>query len=149
MGISKIRENLETKFPSLASDGYRLTSPEDPLYNCIAWLFGETEAWWEPFPICYWPIPYSIVKASKIDTLIAMLEHFGFEKSDGTSPGDGYERVAIYGKNGEWTHAAKQLPTGKWTSKLGPDQDIEHDTLECLVGSEYGDIVRILKRRLP
>ena len=30
----------------------------------------------------------------------------------------------------EVTHAARQLPSGKWTSKLGDADDIEHNTLE-------------------
>lgn len=148
MDISKTEKNLENKFPSLASNGYHLTSPEDPLYNCIAWIFGETEVWWEPFPGCYWPIKYSFVKAAKMETILALFEHFGFEGCKGCDPEEGYERVAIYGKDGEWTHAAKQISDGKWTSKLGPNQDIEHDTLDCLVGDEYGRVVKILRRRL-
>ncbi len=28
---------LELAFPDLAATGYRLTSPVDPTYNCVAW----------------------------------------------------------------------------------------------------------------
>ena len=41
---------------------------------------------------------------------------------------DGYEKIAIYALDGEPTHAARQLDTGRWTSKLGKHEDIEHDT---------------------
>ncbi|MCI0637958.1 MAG: hypothetical protein L0Y72_23715 [Gemmataceae bacterium] len=37
------------------------------------------------------------------------------------------------------THAARQLPTGRWSSKLGPSEDIEHD-LHALEGEIYGTI---------
>jgi hypothetical protein len=44
-------------------------------------------------------------------------------------------------------HAARQLGTGRWTSKLGPDEDIEHDDVDALEGDHYGVVVRIMKRR--
>lgn len=34
----------ERLFPDLARTGYRLTSPPDPVYNCIAWAAGFTDA---------------------------------------------------------------------------------------------------------
>lgn len=57
----------------------------------------------------------------------------------------------IVSHRGEPTHAARQLPSGAWTSKLGEWEDIEHDTLEALEGSEgrgeaYGRVALILKR---
>jgi regulator of protease activity HflC (stomatin/prohibitin superfamily) len=42
-------------------------------------------------------------------------------------------------------HAARQLPSGMWTSKLGALEDIEHQ-LEGLAGDRYGKIGQILKR---
>jgi hypothetical protein len=39
------------------------------------------------------------------------------------------------------------LPTGKWTSKLGALEDIEHE-LEGLIGDRYGKIGQILKKLL-
>jgi hypothetical protein len=38
------------------------------------------------------------------------------------------------------------LPTGKWTSKLGDWDDIEHDTLEALEAAFYGRVAQIMKR---
>ena len=43
------------------------------------------------------------------------------------------------------THAAKQLPNGRWTSKLGRSQDVEH-TLEGLEGSAYGRARLVMRR---
>lgn len=47
--------------------------------------------------------------------------------------------------NGTPTHAARQLENGKWTSKLGQLEDIEHE-LDGLVGDKYGIVVTILRR---
>ena len=65
-------------------------------------------------------------------------------------PGDdlevGVEKVALYvHPNGKPKHMARQLPKGRWTSKLGRDIDIEHG-LEDLTGDLYGQVVQILKR---
>ena len=56
-------------------------------------------------------------------------------------------RVAQATSDGEPTHAARQLPNGKWTSKLGRWEDIEHD-LEGLTGEMYGSVQQILKRQI-
>ena len=42
-------------------------------------------------------------------------------------------------------HAARQLPSGRWTSKLGFLEDIEH-ALHDLEGTEYGAVVLVMKR---
>ncbi len=45
-------------------------------------------------------------------------------------------------------HVARQLKEGMWTSKLGPDEDIEHNTLDALEGELYGAVTQVLKRPL-
>ena len=70
--------------------------------------------------------------------------------SDGT-PEDGFEKIAIYAtgpSNTKPSHAARQLANGKWTSKLGQVEDIEHDTVTAIEGPLYGLVVRYLKRQL-
>jgi hypothetical protein len=47
---------------------------------------------------------------------------------------------------GQPTHAAKQMESGKWSSKLGDWEDVEHATLEALEGDFYGKVAQILKR---
>jgi hypothetical protein len=42
-------------------------------------------------------------------------------------------------------HACRQLPSGRWASKLGPSEDIEH-ALYDLTGTAYGKVALIMKR---
>jgi hypothetical protein len=61
----------------------------------------------------------------------------------------GFEKVALFADAaGKPTHAARQLPSGAWTSKLGIAVDIEHE-LHALEGEFYGEVVLILRRPLP
>ncbi len=60
----------------------------------------------------------------------------------------GYEKLAIYAMADQPKHAARQLPGGMWTSKLGQGIDIEH-MLEGLESELYGKVVKIMRRRIP
>ena len=74
--------------------------------------------------------------------------------ADGTLEA-GFEKVALYASaSGNVTHAARQMPSGAWTSKLGVMEDIEHATLSGLEddGTQpdgYGRVVQFLTRPLP
>ena len=62
---------------------------------------------------------------------------------------EGYEKVVFYiDDNGVPQHFARQLSSGKWTSKLGDLNDIEHDTLESLIVPDYGSPRLVFKRRI-
>jgi hypothetical protein len=58
----------------------------------------------------------------------------------------GQEKIAIYARDGEPTHAARQLEDGSWTSKLGPSVDISHAATSAVEGSLYGAVVRYMRR---
>ena len=60
----------------------------------------------------------------------------------------GWEKVAIYTTDEAPAPAARQLDNGRWTSKLGPDDDIEH-ALEGLGSPLYGAVVQFLHRPAP
>jgi len=60
----------------------------------------------------------------------------------------GFQKIALYAKGLSMkpTHAALQLPSGRWTSKLGALEDVDHSDLAALQGPAYGSAVRYLKR---
>lgn len=61
----------------------------------------------------------------------------------------GYEKVALFADaTGRPTHAARQLSGGRWTSKLGTAEDIDHGLYD-LEGAIYGAVVLVMKRAAP
>lgn len=83
------------------------------------------------------------------ETLSAYIQAYqtlGYTPSDREILETGYDKIALYvDENGIPIHAAKQLPNGKWSSKLGWLEDIEHE-LEGLIGDRYGKVGQVLKR---
>ena len=135
----------ESQFPNLNPANHSITSPETPEYNCIAWAAGDTEAWWEPHPDYYWPM--QAPREYTLEAYKKAYETVNFVECTNSRYEDGYEKVAIYiNSYGKPTHAARQLISGHWTSKLGQNVDIEHETLQVLEGPMYGKIAVIMKR---
>ena len=133
-------------FPNLTPTNHRVTSPVDRRYNCIAWAFEDTEHWWQPG--VYWrPLDWS-ERDFGIGALEQAFRQAGYEDCGAdTSLEPGHLKVSFYASGGFlYTHAARQLPTGKWTSKLGKSVDIEHDTPEVVAGGVYGEVMQIMKR---
>jgi hypothetical protein len=60
---------------------------------------------------------------------------------------EGFDKVAIFANKDRVTHMARQLRSGRWTSKLGPLEDVEHD-LHAVESKTYGRVVKILKRTI-
>lgn len=137
---------LEYLFPNLADQGYRIMSEASEEYNCIAWAAGDTARWWEalPGPGYYWPEGLSV--NDTVDDLVRLFARLGYQSTQNNTVESGFEKIAIYGEAEAYTHAARQLSNGKWTSKIGSYEDIEHDTLEGLTGTEYGIVKVIMKR---
>jgi len=144
-----LRYALETMFPQLRDTGYRITSPADRVYNCIAWAAGQTDKWWWPIgrvdPDYYWPP--QVPDEETIPAFVQLFQSLGYTQTTDDGLIEGVEKVALYARNDKPTHAARQLPSGLWTSKLGNAVDIEH-TLLGLVGDAYGAVVEFFQRPL-
>ena len=151
IGDSQSRPEIEADFPSLRDTSYQMTSERDPGYNCLAWSLGDTKFFWQPLPPTrgyYWPP--GIPREDTVDAWAKVFELHGYERTTSDALEAGFEKVAIYeASDGLAGHAALQLASGAWTSKLGVGHDIEHPNPQCLEGDLYGRIVRILKRRRP
>ena len=138
---------IDEQFPRLATEGYQITSEPDESYNCIAYAAGETNNWWTHFaegPGYYWPDRAS--RTDKIESLIEAFSSLGYEPCPDDSLERGFQKVALYAKNGDWTHAAIQVEGGDWSSKLGLDEDIRHQSPDSLVGDSYGEVHCIMRR---
>lgn len=145
-GTSLVSPELEKAFPGLRATSYEVTSPPDPRYNCIAWAAGDQSLWWEPIrrPPYTWPsnVPFEFTLSALAKSFIAT----GYAKCESDVLEPGFEKVALFTDEvGNLKHAARQVASGQWTSKLGQNVDIEHD-LRGLEGDEYGCVELILKR---
>lgn len=141
------KQYIEKLFPHLLNSDYSVESLATTEYNCIAWAAGDTERWWWPDPLYlrYWPP--NIPRTETVKAFIRAYETLDYTICEDAEYEDGFEKIAIYvGSDGKPEHASRQLSSGCWTSKLGQLEDIEHTTLDDLVGPYYGSVAVILKR---
>jgi hypothetical protein len=141
---------LEESFPNLRAAGYRITSEPAPVPNCTGWALGDVEHVWDPFlagflPIYYWPP--GVPRNDSLEALAQVFQLHQYEDCDSAELEPRWEKIAIYADaTGEATHSARQLPSGAWTSKLGQEEDIDHETLGALVSSIYGSVSKVMRR---
>ncbi|MCA9263154.1 MAG: hypothetical protein KDA60_04875 [Planctomycetales bacterium] len=136
--------NLRDLFPNLTDDNHEITSPCTIDYNCIAWAANNTQRWWQPG--VFWPNE-STRDDYGIGELALAFESLGFETCQDGTVEPGYDKVALYAVGMMYTHAARQLPDGCWTSKIGQLEDITHTTTEALENSDYGEVIQFMRRR--
>lgn len=143
----------EINFPFLVGTDWKITSPRDPNYNCIAWAANDKNRFWWPDADlhAYWPD--GVPREETPESFIKAYETVGYELCDNYNIEVGYEKIAIYiGKDGKPKHAARQLNNGKWTSKLGPQHDIEHDLFSLNNSPSaipcYGEVKIFMKRKI-
>ena len=116
------------------------------------------QQFWDPdaaalgLPGYYWPP--RVPRDWKVDTLKQIFALHGYSVCADLNLEDGYEKVAFYfnDQEDEISHVSRQLSNGRWISKLGLDEDIEHNTLEALESDPrrfppaYGRIIQIMRR---
>ena len=131
-------------FPNLTDENHQITSPATDKYNCIGWALGHDDRWYEPVEKYYWP--NHLPRDYSVGTLVALFEHEGFSACDHGDQELGFEKVAIFADEHEYMHAALQLASGQWTSKMGAGEDIQHETLTDVIGPAFGQVVKFMKR---
>lgn len=136
-------------FPLLEQTDYLVTSEKTPEYNCIAWAAGDVNRWWWPDSMeqAYWP--QNSPREESLEAFLHVYQSLGYELCENEEHEPTYEKIALFvSTNGIPTHAARQVPNGRWTSKLGREEDIEH-SLRSLEGPLYGTVSKVLRRKRP
>ena len=114
-------EQIKARFPKLGTTSFRVTSLRDPVYNCIAWAAGVTNDWWWPLENpaeAHWPD--GLARVRTLEAFCAVFTTLGYVVCSSEDLEPGWEKVALFAETlGRPTHAARQLPSGRWTSKLG------------------------------
>ncbi|HYT87688.1 MAG TPA: hypothetical protein VEL76_03115 [Gemmataceae bacterium] len=141
-------KKFEDLFPRLQGSAWQITSPPSDVYNCIAWAVGDTTACWWPDPDgTHWPD--GIPLEETVAAFRAAFATLGYVVCGTAEPEAGFDKIALFADaQGVPKHAARQLSSGRWSSKLGLLEDIEHG-LADLEGVEYGTVVLLMKRPVP
>jgi hypothetical protein len=137
-----------SRYPKLDDSHFRITSAATRMYNCIAWAVGDDSRWWsfDDFELFYWPD--GVRRDDSVESWAAALSSVGFAPCSSAELEEGFEKAAIYAVDGRARHVARQLATGKWTSKMGSSEDIEHD-LQGIAGRDYGQVTLLMQRANP
>ena len=144
--IQLAQQVIPQHFPRLQREPFEVSSPRTTGYNCIGWAAGDNQNWWWPVGK-YWP--GGVLRDDSVTAFTTAFATCGYECCDSANLEPGYEKIVLYAdeQQGRVTHAARQLPDGRWTSKLGPQWDINH-LLEGVCGPApaYGRVAQILRR---
>jgi hypothetical protein len=137
-------------YPDLEQPCFHITSEASGAYNCIGWVLDSTDAY-------IWPTggltdagvewPDGVPREVTIPAFVALFVGAGFEQCLDDIHEDGYIKIVLYAINHqEPTHAAREIPGGKWTSKFGDRVDARHDSVDDLNSRVYGRAVAYFRR---
>lgn len=158
--ITEVRDRIINCLPKLKTDtNFKVTSPCNTIYNCIAWAYLRYDRWMWPNTgitrfldgVDYWPTKERM--SDDVSNFIKIFQDQGYQICDDHYYENGYRKIALYVKKGttKCTHASRQkvdTRQGNWTSKLGDKYDIQHGdpyTIEC---ESYGEVYAIMKKKL-
>lgn len=155
--IEEANDLLKKWFPHLnrKSALFRVTSPRDESYNCIAWAMGLNDRWVDPDEASghWWPLKFNDINTQmETQGLIRAFEKMGFRICGDDKKEKYFDKVALYynpAKNA-WTHAARVISPDEYHSKAGKAWDFHHgpgDALENKYSQDsYGLVYAIMKR---
>jgi hypothetical protein len=155
--LADAKQAIVLAFPGLAAAKWRITSPYDDSYQCIAWAACRTDSAWWPWdhPRYYWPPGFQKfppLSPVPVQSFVEVFEKkFGYRKCSSPAFEFGYQKVAIYANSLGVTHMARQHFLGRgWLSKLGDLEDIVHssplDLTNDIVPTGYGSVAQVMKR---
>jgi hypothetical protein len=136
-----------TSFPNSFDQPLEITSPDTGNYNCIAWALDETALNYWPSPDAFFAWNPRLAREETVEAFILFFKGYGYEVCENGRLEKGYQKIALFAKDGLPTHTARQLTGKKWTSKLGILEDVRH-TLNAISGGIYGEVVVFMKKKL-
>lgn len=118
----------------------------------MSFIAGDRERRWEPSGGrggWYWP-PELPADDDSLDGYLRCFESLGFRECADGALEDGIEKIAVYADDaGDFSHVARQLVDGYWSSKLGSFEDLSHeDAADLFRGrpTRYGENLRFMCR---
>jgi hypothetical protein len=135
--VATARQVIDDRFPTLARDGYKITSPRDDTHNCVGWIARDLGQWWEPCldgGTWFREVSEADLDAGDLAEYLALFREWGFEECGDGELVDGVEKIAVYAAESEFAHVAYQRVDGEWSSKLGKLNDVRHECVASLSG---------------
>jgi len=129
------------EFPNLKT--YTPTGDASDEYNCIAHACGHDDRW--NWPGRHWPKGFG--SSRSVRTFKNFLALHRFEQCGDGALEEGWEKVALYATGDTAQHAARQLNSGEWTSKMGHGIVITHPDVHSVEGPKYGKVVMYFRRK--
>lgn len=125
-------EDFYAQYPRLIDDpSHKITSEATDSYNCVAWVQRDTNHWIDPE--LFWPPGVPEPDGDDdLDCYLALFRSWGYEDATSEELEDGFLKIAIFATDGAFDHVAKQLPSGRWSSKGGNRYDFRHGTLHAI-----------------
>jgi hypothetical protein len=142
-----VEPTLEDVFPNLRGQAYQTISPRDGRYNCIAFAAGDHGNWWWPDAEGEDTWPLNVARVVTVAAFRDAFGNLGYVECEHPQLEIGWEKIALFALDDVPKHAARQLASGRWASKLGSMEDVEHE-LNDLTGTMYmyGSADFIMKR---
>lgn len=148
--VDPFRQNLIDAFhkPLEKDKQFHVNSPETFSYNCIAWAMGMNDRWvdHELVPWHWWP--NGVQRNKSEQALKDAFAALGFEETTNPDYEIGFDKVALYSINNEWTHAAKVVDSITYHSKFGALNDAFHSGLNNTLSIGYGNIYSYMRRTI-
>jgi hypothetical protein len=137
------RSAVQATFMHLG-EKFTVTSLPSDTYNCAAWAANEDHRYWWPDGQNYWPA--NVAMNLSAASFAAAFSTLGYVTCPSGKLEKGFEKIALFTRDGVPAHMARQLPSGKWTSKLGESYDIALEDLSGLSG-KMGKVSLFMKRK--
>jgi len=136
-------ELFRRQFPNLTD--FELYENTSDLYNCISHSIGMKVWAWpkEGGHRNYWPISNMNEDKKSFDEFYAYHGYNICNMDFRYNPN--YSKIALYGKDNNPKHAAKQIDEIWWESKIGQSEIIRHKLFD-LEGFKYGDVIEIYQK---
>ena len=142
-------DSLEEIFPNLFAAGYLVTSPRTEDYNCIAWALHRQDRVFWPDTMNLFAWPDELPREEDLTVVVSFFQSQGYEVCNTSALEDGFQKIVLYTLNDhKFTHVARQLNDGTWTSKIAEYEDIMHRSLDALTGDRCGRVACVMRMRV-
>lgn len=123
---------------------FGFTSVQTWDYNCVMWSLNIDDDWKDFF---YTEDGY-VSPDQSINPYINFFKERGFQICENGELEPGQTKICIYSKNGIFSHVSRLMENGRWASKMGNYEDIEHLSEFDVSGIGYGKPETYMKKAM-